>query len=138
MNIITNIVLTLIFACISIVHLYWAFGGNWGKKEAIPTTKTGAPLFNPGFLDCFVVAMGLICFILLINFGHLDFIPQKVNKVIVIVIALIFLIRAIGDFKYVGFFKKIKESMFARMDSKYYSPLCFVIFMLLVLKLGNM
>jgi len=39
----------------------------------------------------------------------------------------IFLLRAIGDFNYVGFFKKIKDTNFGKMDSKYYSPLCLVI-----------
>ncbi|TKI67695.1 DUF3995 domain-containing protein [Lysinibacillus mangiferihumi] len=43
------------------------------------------------------------------------------------VCAVIFLIRAIGDFKYVGFFKKIKHSQFARNDTWLYSPLCLFI-----------
>lgn len=39
-------------------------------------------------------------------------------------IAIIFLLRAMGDFNYVGFFKKVRETDFAINDSKYYSPLC--------------
>jgi hypothetical protein len=42
-------------------------------------------------------------------------------------IAIIFLIRAIGDFRYVGFLKKIKNTKFAKKDTKYYSPLCSLI-----------
>jgi hypothetical protein len=33
-------------------------------------------------------------------------------------------LRAIGDFRYVGFFKRIRDSKFARLDTLAYSPLC--------------
>ena len=36
----------------------------------------------------------------------------------------VFLVRAMGDFKLIGFFKKVKNSQFARWDSLAYSPLC--------------
>ena len=39
-------------------------------------------------------------------------------------LALGLLARAIGEFKYVGFFKKVGGSAFARMDTLLYSPLC--------------
>ena len=35
--------------------------------------------------------------------------------------------RAIGDFKYVGFFKRVRGSKFARMDTLVYSPLCLLL-----------
>lgn len=34
------------------------------------------------------------------------------------------LARAVGDFRLVGFFKKVKGSEFALMDTLLYSPLC--------------
>ena len=33
-------------------------------------------------------------------------------------------LRAIGDFRYVGFFKRVRDSSFARLDTLAYSPLC--------------
>ena len=42
-------------------------------------------------------------------------------------IGLLFLMRAVGDFKYVGFFKSIRETSFAKMDSRFFSPLCLLI-----------
>jgi hypothetical protein len=39
-------------------------------------------------------------------------------------VALALLARAVGDFRLVGFFKRVKDSVFARMDSRVYSPLC--------------
>lgn len=39
-------------------------------------------------------------------------------------LAAVFLIRAIGDFKLIGFFKRIRDSRFSRWDTFAYSPLC--------------
>ena len=38
--------------------------------------------------------------------------------------AAVFAIRAIGEFRYCGFFKKITNSEFAYWDTRIYSPLC--------------
>lgn len=43
------------------------------------------------------------------------------------VLALLFTARAIGDFRYVGFFKRIRGSRFAALDSAAYSPICFLL-----------
>ncbi len=39
-------------------------------------------------------------------------------------ISAIFILRAIGDFKYVGFFKSVTGTEFASLDTMFYSPLC--------------
>ena len=39
-------------------------------------------------------------------------------------LAAIFLIRAVGDFNLIGFFKRVRDSRFSRWDSLAYSPLC--------------
>jgi hypothetical protein len=39
-------------------------------------------------------------------------------------LAFAFFARAIGEFRLVGFFKKIRGTTFARRDTLYYSPLC--------------
>ena len=49
------------------------------------------------------------------------------------IISILFFIRAIGDFKYVGFFKKVKQTTFGEMDTTYFSPLCLVISMVGIL-----
>jgi len=38
-----------------------------------------------------------------------------------------FILRAIGEFNYVGFFKKIKDTEFAKADTKLFAPLCLAI-----------
>ena len=42
-------------------------------------------------------------------------------------IPFIFIIRAIGDFRYLGFFKEVKSTEFGTMDTWLYSPLCLMI-----------
>jgi len=36
----------------------------------------------------------------------------------------VFALRAIGDFRHVGFFKRVRGCRFARLDTLAYSPLC--------------
>ena len=42
-------------------------------------------------------------------------------------LALGLLARAVGEFRYVGFFKRVRGSRFARMDTLVYSPLCLLL-----------
>ena len=44
-----------------------------------------------------------------------------------IIIPGLFVLRSIGDFKYAGLFKKIKNTEFAKMDTKFFTPLCLLI-----------
>ncbi|MFJ7953603.1 DUF3995 domain-containing protein [Lysinibacillus sp. NPDC096418] len=124
---------------ISFLHIYWAFGGRWGSAAVLPV-KEGEhrPAFTPRIWGTLFVAILILLasVIIIVQVGYLQgFQPNSLSKIGSIVCALVFIIRAIGDFKFVGFFKKIKHSMFARYDTWFYSPLClffgFVYFMLL-------
>lgn len=131
MTIPTSLLLFAIFLGLSAIHVYWVLGGKWGLAAAVPTNAKGQPLFRPGPLATLVVAGGLLLMGLavLVRGGlvQFDWLPDRVGEWSVWAIAAVFLLRAIGDFRYVGFFKKEKESLFAKMDSKFYSPLCMLI-----------
>ena len=131
MTIIIAIILFLIFLFISSIHIYWAFGGNWGSDAVLPTKDdNNTKVLNPSILPRLIVAFGLLGFglhILIIS-GLIAFdIPQWLSNYGLWIIASIFTLRAIGDFKYVGFFKKIKLTKFGENDTKYFSPLCLTI-----------
>ncbi|MBP1989664.1 DUF3995 domain-containing protein [Paenibacillus eucommiae] len=118
-----------ILALISFLHVYWAYGGHWGIHATIPS-KAGEhkPAFVPGKLGTLFVAilMLIVCFILLIQGGYIPFFSAStIIRIGCIVSASVFFLRAIGDFKYVGFFKRINHTVFARNDTWLYSPLCF-------------
>ena len=42
-------------------------------------------------------------------------------------VGVVLLARAVGDFRYVGFFKRVRGSRFATLDSRYFSPLCLIL-----------
>ncbi len=121
---------TFILLAISGIHFFWAFGGRWGADAAIPTSQDGKTMLSPDIFATLVVAFGILAMALF----HLEkiqivslSIPNWINTYGLKIIAGIFLLRAIGEFRYVGFFKKIKNTKFATLDTKYYSPLCLIL-----------
>jgi hypothetical protein len=111
---------------IALVHVYWAFGGSLGKRAAIPE-QGGVPLLRPSAPGTLAIAAALLAGAGAVasRAGWLwpNLYPGAIAFAVV-ALALIFAVRAIGDFRYVGFFKRIRGSRFARMDSLCYSPLC--------------
>ncbi|NOT76332.1 MAG: DUF3995 domain-containing protein [Cyclobacteriaceae bacterium] len=126
-----------IFLFLSGLHFYWAFGGTWGELTSLPSKPDGTLFFKPGIVSTLVVAFGLLFFatVTFMNLGWIDLhttneisaIAQRFVKIVTMIIGFIFLLRAVGNFSYVGFFKKIKGTPFGINDSKYYSPLCLFI-----------
>jgi hypothetical protein len=116
---------TFIFIGISGIHFYWALGGKLGIKAVIPEIE-GKSAFSPPLLATIVVALSMLIG------AWLSWKPTPTHYTAILVygnlvIGIIFLLRAIGDFRYVGFTKKVKGSLFAQYDTKYYSPLCLVV-----------
>ncbi len=119
-----------IVAAIGLLHAYWMLGGRWGWSKALPSSESGALIMNSGPVACLVVAVGLLGFALYYFSLGLHFplgLPFKAGKWGIWVLAGIFLLRAAGDFRYVGFFKKVKNTAFGRMDTRWYAPLCAVL-----------
>lgn len=122
---------TIFFSLVGTIHVYWAFLGFLGIplgsiNAVIPEKKEGNLSFQPSVLATLVVAIGLFTmafFSWAILSDAVVFSEQWVKRINA-GIAFLFLVRAIGDFKYVGFFKKVKETRFALNDTRYYSPLC--------------
>lgn len=121
------IINSLIFIFISAIHVYWVMGGQWALAAVIPSQPSGKPMFRPGAGATIVVALGLLTFALLTlsNLGTFDaWVSPQIITIGNWFITSVFLLRAIGDFKYVGFSKKITGTLFAQSDTKIYSPLC--------------
>jgi glucan phosphoethanolaminetransferase (alkaline phosphatase superfamily) len=137
MTILIAVILFLIFSFISAIHFYWAFGGKWGSEAVLPTKNDNQTrVLNPSPLPTLIVAFGLLGFglLVLISIGLIRFnVPTWLSEHGLWIIASIFMLRAIGDFNYVGFFKQIKHTKFGKNDTKYFSPLCLVIAMLAII-----
>lgn len=127
---ILGILLAVVFAILSLFHLYWAAGGRFGGGAAIPTTSGGARLLTPSPVGTVLVAAALFAAMLVV-LGRLKiwgaFIPGWIFYSGTWMISLLFLLRSIGDFRYVGFFKSVNDTSFARWDTILFSPLCLLI-----------
>ncbi len=121
---------TVIFLLLSVLHIYWAFGGGLWIDSVLPTNSSGTKMLNPSMPTTFIVAFGLM-FLAFVTAGNQGFLDNYINKKYFrygsLIIAIIFLLRAIGEFKYVGFFKTITATQFAINDTQIFSPLCLLI-----------
>ncbi len=119
----------LAFVVISLWHVYMAVVPDAGVSWAVPS-REGKPLFRPSRAATFIVAVLLLLLAALIaacaGLWHIG-IPHRVLLWLSYALALGLVGRAIGDFRYVGFFKRVRGSPFARMDSLVFSPLCLLL-----------
>ena len=121
--------LIAVFACLSLVHVYWLVGGRVGQLAAIPEND-GKPIFEPSALATLVVTMGLaLCAVIIAGTAGMLALPlsQTILAWMTRGLAVVLLLRAIGDFRFVGFFKRIRHTRFARLDTLVYSPLCLLL-----------
>ena len=125
----SGILLAGIFAILSGLHFYWAAGGKFGSAVAIPSVD-GVRALNPSPAATIVVAVLLIIAMLVI-LGQLGLLgslmPKWIFRWATFGIAVVFFLRAIGDFKLVGFFKQINDTAFSFWDTWLFSPLCLFI-----------
>jgi hypothetical protein len=124
------------FAAIALIHVYWAFGGSLGGEAAVPRAAIapGAeshaprpPAFVPTRAATLAVAAALAIVALLVALQAGWFgasLQHGALRAVIGVVAAAMFVRAIGDFRLVGFFKRRTESRFAQLDSWFYSPLC--------------
>jgi len=124
---ILSLLLSLVFILLGLIHLNWATGGTFGFKSAIPTKETGEPVLHPKKIDSAIIGVGLLAFAVFYILKA-ELIPTQLPDWLLhyggYIIPSIFVLRAIGDFKYIGFFKKVKHTTFGTLDTKFFAPLC--------------
>ncbi len=124
------VLLSLVLFGLGFLHLTWFMGGTYGYHESIPARADGSPLFRPKKIHIAIVSKVLstfaIFYLVLVGIVPID-IPAKLSQYLVWIIPILFLLRAIGDRRYFGFFKKIKNTDFAEIDTKIYAPLSLAI-----------
>jgi hypothetical protein len=136
---ILGLVVAGVFAVLGSVHLFWAAGGTTGSVAVLPT-NAGQRVLNPTPAATILVAAAMFAamFVVLGRSKILGgFVPEMVFYSGTWIIALVFLLRAIGDFHYVGFFKDVTGTEFARWDSLLFSPLCLFIAIATALVAGS-
>lgn len=128
MQAIAAAITAIVFVVLGLWHAYWAAGGRLAHRAALPI-QDGQPLFRPSPLGTLAVAAALIgcAWITAANGGLVTAPPLRWLPWLGMAVALGLLARAIGDFRYVGFFKRKGEDPFARLDTRFYSPLCLLL-----------
>lgn len=115
-----------IFTVLGLWHLYWAFGGSLAKDVAIPEINNN-PAFVPSITATAVVGVALLSFgFLVAATAGLVAVPVsgRVLSWFSFALSIALFARAIGEFRLVGFFKRVRGTRFARLDTIIYSPLC--------------
>ena len=126
MNNLLAIAIVTVFVVLALAHAYWAFGGRITWLAVVPEVK-GRPAFTPSALATFVVAGALFaCAGLIAATAGVLAVPVSPSILtwFTFALALVLLLRAVGDFRLVGFFKRVRGTNFARLDTAVYSPLC--------------
>lgn len=130
MIIILGTIESLAFFLLSILHISWAVGSTWGFEESLPKDEEGNRVLSPSRKDSAIVGVGLLFFAIFyrVKIGIIPIdLPTWALTAAGWIIPTVFLFRSMGDFKYVGFFKKVNETDFAKNDTKYFSPLCLIL-----------
>ena len=123
------VALAALFVFLAGAHFHWAAGGGSALDGFVPTDG-GRPVLTPGPLASIAVGVALLAAALVVacRAGVLCAgLPAWMARIGIWVLAAVFAGRAIGDFRYVGFFKRVRGTAFARMDTRLYSPLAFLL-----------
>ena len=127
---VVSVLLATVFGLLAAVHVYWALPETGDMHAFVPESPDGAPLFRPGRIATLCVAIALVAAALtVLGAANIVRVIERPHwyRIACWILGLVLLLRAIGDFRYVGFFKTRKSGRFAAMDSRCYSPLCAVL-----------
>ena len=127
-RLITLLVVTILLA-LGLIHVYWGLGTRNASTAVIPEVE-GRPAFTPSRLSTLAVAVALFMAAgLVAAAGRLlgDPLASPIVRILTFVLGAVFVARAIGDFRLVGLFKRVRASRFGRLDTWVYTPLCLVL-----------
>ena len=128
-----------IIAFAAAFHLHWALGGRLGYSVSLPQRPDGSPVMAhrlPWWRPAAgAVALGLVALALLLlgHAGHLDLpLPPPLARAALLATGGAFVARALVPNRYVGFFKSLRGTRWARFDTRLYTPLFLLLGLLLV------
>ena len=129
MNTYLATLVSLVFVILGLWHFVMALQTMSGESLAVPSVN-GRPLFVPSRTATAAVAVVLLLFagLVVATAGIVSVgLPAVALSWLSYALALGLVGRAIGEFKYVGFFKRVRGTKFARLDTFVYSPLCLLL-----------
>ncbi len=140
----TLVVALVIIAFAAAFHAHWAFGGQLGFSVSLPQQPDGTPVmahrltwWRPAAGG---VALCLICVavLLLAWAGHLELpLPRRLIRLGLIFVGATFICRGLIPNVYVGFFKALRTTRWAKYDTQLYSPLFLLLGMLILWQVAH-
>jgi hypothetical protein len=128
------LVLAGVFISIAALHISWALASGRTSSSRIgvvvPTRLDGTPLFRPGRTATLGVALLLIIAgLLVLQQGGILTLPGRAvaYRLGIWLLGAVLVLRTVGDFRYVGMFKRERRTRFAARDTRVYTPLCGVL-----------
>ncbi|WP_420602427.1 DUF3995 domain-containing protein [Flagellimonas sp.] len=118
------ILISIVLIILAILHFFWALFGIKNPETVVPTTIGSNHVKTPNKIMAVLVGLFLLGFAFVFINKIINYVDFEWLQYVSIGVGIIFIIRAFGDFKYVGFFKTAKNSKFSALDTRYYSPLC--------------
>ena len=125
MNVVA-VTLAAVLSLIALLHLYWSNRGVV-PNVSVPSHADGSPVIRPGRAASLAVALALVlaAVIVLGRAGLWDVgLPSVLLRLGTWAIAAVFAARTIGEFRYVGLFRRVRDTPFARWDTWLFTPLC--------------
>jgi hypothetical protein len=121
------LILAAVFLVLSAIHIRWLFGVH--SFDGVVPTQDKTPVFIPSRSATLVVAFALLAaaVVSIWRGAYPQVAPTWIPRSGVWVLAAVFALRAVGDFRYCGIFKRVRGTKFARNDSLFFSPLCVAI-----------
>ena len=129
MNSVVSLIVSAVFVVLALWHFRMALLPGVGAHGAVPSVE-GKPLFVPSRAVTIAVGVALLLFAGLVaaTSGAIAVgLPQIVLRGLSFALAAGLFARAVGEFKYVGLFKRVSGSRFATLDTFVYSPLCLLL-----------
>lgn len=128
-----TILISIVLIFLAVLHFYWAVFGIKDPSKIIPTRNNNKRVMAPGKFGAILVGIALLFFAFIFINKILVYIESDWTGYVAKGIGILFIVRAFGDFKYVGFFKSSKNSKFSVLDTRYYSPLCLLLGILILI-----
>jgi hypothetical protein len=123
-RLLAGVVAVVLFA-LAALHVVWVARGR-SASVAIPTRADGTPLFRPGPASTMLVAFALAVagVLVLARASALNYAGARCVHAAVWGLAAMFALRTVGEFRYLGLFKRERTTPFARWDTWVFTPVC--------------
>jgi hypothetical protein len=122
-------IIALSLFAIAIVHFCWGIASM--EEEAVLASEyEDQSLAAPTNTECLDVAAALIlASVIVAARGELlrSPMPEAWTHIGAFAVGTVLIARGIGDFRYVGFFKRVRDTAFAEWDTRLFSPISFLL-----------